>query len=1130
MCSSDLDVNGDGYSDVIAGAHLYRNGTALGAAVIYYGSASGISPAFDWKVEGQAANDAFGYSVSTAGDVNGDGYCDVIVGAPSADNEGQADAGRAYVYFGSSEGLSTTPAWSAGKAQAQAQYGWSASTAGDVNGDGYADVIVGARKYDSGQTDEGCVYVYYGSADGPSASEDWWAQGNQAGGGFGNSVSTAGDVNGDGFSEVIIGAPFYKASGIFQTGAAMIWYGTAEGLGSDAWSIYGVQDSALGVSVGPAGDVNGDGLADVVVGAVVYSSGNPQSGYARLYMGASGGPSTTPRWSVEDSQAGACLGWSISTAGDVNGDGYADVAVGGYLTDGASADEGQVRVYYGNGEAGRGMSLNPRQRRGDNTAAIAPMGLMPGDSVRLAAKGRTPFGRGKAKLECEVKPLGTAFNGTGTLKTASWTNTGVAGASFSQLVSGLSDGVYHCRMRLLYNPAATPFQRCSRWFTMPWNGWQEGDFRVVIPPPAAPSNPGATDITTSSITWTWTDNSSDETGFKIWADAGSGTPTTLRTTTGAGVTSFAYDSLTPNSQHSFQTAATGSGGDSAPTAPFSAWTLAAVPPAPTVAASGSYACNITVNGGSNPTTTEFAIKHVTDGQWVQSNSTLGSSPAYNTSAAWGTCTVTGFSAGSPHTFSTVARNGAGTVTAESPSITVSTVALVPNCLDLTLAAAGTALQSAYLTTGQVTYQCSNTVAAGLVISQSLSAGQAVAAGTSVGLVISTGLCPVIVPNLVGMHQSNVVLTLNNAGLGSAGSNEACSDTVQAGYVISQDPDAGEEVPYASNVTYTVSSGPCHATVPNLVGMDQSAASAALSALGLGVSGWFYECSDTVAVNAVIRQDPAAGASVLMGSTVACTVSTGPCTVTVPNVVGLSQGAAGSSILGADLVVGMVTQQYSSTVAAGLVISQNPLADDEVPPDTAVDLVVSQGSPPPITGSIVINNNRSATNNPVVTLALTWAGGAGTGVVRMRFSNDGSTWTAWESLAATKSYTLPSGDGHKTVRVQYLDKLNYKSPVFTDYIRLDQTLPTGTIIINGGALTTTNSTVTLGLAWVDTGATVSRMRFSDDGAHWTYWMPPTATRTHALSEGLGYRTVRVQYLDGANNYSAVYSDYIKVVAP
>jgi hypothetical protein len=253
-------------------------------------------------------------------------------------------------------------------------------------------------------------------------------------------------------------------------------------------------------------------------------------------------------------------------------------------------------------------------------------------------------------------------------------------------------------------------------------------------------------------------------------------------------------------------------------------------------------------------------------------------------------------------------------------------------------------------------------------------------------------------------------------------------------------------------------------------------------------------------------------------------------VIVPNVVGLTQAAAGTALTNAHLTTGTVTQAYSTTVTAGLVISQDPASGATAANGSAVALVVSQGPPPPITGGIRINNNRSATNNRTVTLALTWGGGAGTGVVRMRFSNDGSTWTAWEALAATRSYTLPAGEEHKTVRVQYLDKQNFKSDVFSDYIRLDTTIPTGTIIINNGAATTTTQSVSLKLTWADSGTGVTRMRFSDNGSTWTGWIPQRSPRNHTLPAGLGNHTVRVQYLDGANNYSPVYNDYIKLVAP
>ena len=226
-----------------------------------------------------------------------------------------------------------------------------------------------------------------------------------------------------------------------------------------------------------AGDVNGDGYADVIVGAPRYDNGQTDEGRAYVYYGSAGGLSGSPGWTAESDQAGAFFGDSVATAGDVNGDGYADVIVGAPYYDNGQTGEGMAFVYYG---AGGGLPLLPRQRRGDNTAPIALGGKSDRtDGFRLALLGRTPFGRGQVKLEWEVKPLGTLFDGRNTGTSSTWLSTGTAGVSLGQLVTGLASGTpHHWRVRLRYHPATSPFQQYSRWMTMPWNGWNETDLRT----------------------------------------------------------------------------------------------------------------------------------------------------------------------------------------------------------------------------------------------------------------------------------------------------------------------------------------------------------------------------------------------------------------------------------------------------------------------------------------------------------------------------------------------------------------------------------------------------------------------------------------------------------------------------
>jgi hypothetical protein len=188
---------------------FFDNGqTNEGAAFVYHGSASGLSTTTNWSTEINQADARFGSSISFAGDVNGDGYSDVIIGSFVFDN-GQTNEGAAFVYHGSASGLSSSANWSIESNQASANLGVSVSDAGDVNGDGFGDVIIGANFYDEGESDEGVVFVYHGSASGLSSSANWSAGSNQTEARFGTAVSSAGDINGDGYSDILVGANYF---------------------------------------------------------------------------------------------------------------------------------------------------------------------------------------------------------------------------------------------------------------------------------------------------------------------------------------------------------------------------------------------------------------------------------------------------------------------------------------------------------------------------------------------------------------------------------------------------------------------------------------------------------------------------------------------------------------------------------------------------------------------------------------------------------------------------------------------------------------------------------------------------------------------------------------------------------
>ena len=360
------DVNGDGFGDVIVGAYQNSSaGAAAGRAYIYFGGALPNNTA-DVTLTGLAAGDNFGYSVSSAGDVNGDGFGDVIVGARGNDAAG-VEAGAAYVYFGGGSMNSVADMTLAGAA-ANDSFGYSVSGAGDIDGDGFSDVIAGAYGNDAGGSGAGRAYIYRGGIITDNIA-DVILTGADPGDNFGAAVSSAGDVNGDGYGDVIVGATGSDAVGSLCGRAYIFYGGSSMDIIADALFTGAAAGDLFGISVSSAGDVNGDGYSDIIAGAYSNDAAGVNAGRAYLYTNSAAGNDIADE--IFGGSTNDLMGYSVSSAGDVNGDGYDDVIAGAY---GNNSERGAAYIYYG------GPLL-------DNTADVTILGAAAGDHFGACVSG-----------------------------------------------------------------------------------------------------------------------------------------------------------------------------------------------------------------------------------------------------------------------------------------------------------------------------------------------------------------------------------------------------------------------------------------------------------------------------------------------------------------------------------------------------------------------------------------------------------------------------------------------------------------------------------------------------------------------------------------------------------------------